>query len=197
MLGWAVDICWNRVGWVKEVPNFPVASGCLQIILCGNGESSQRHICFCHRPDTAGFPHVQLLLEIMSMPGCKIGPIMTISWQREKTETIFKWKLWIRWVLQSAAKNCVKTLKSWTRQFSHASGFLLFMVLRLCFWRTGMNIFQWDVFILRSAHYHSSSIIFCESQAGERWCALMFSQGWNFAKKTCSSALHTVIMVLP
>lgn len=36
-------------------------------------------------------------------------------------------------------KICVKTLKSWTLQFPHASGFLLFMVLRLRFWRIGLR----------------------------------------------------------
>lgn len=95
-----------------------------------------------------------------------------ISWQKEKTETIFKWKLWIRRILQSAAKNCVKPLKSWTRQFSHASGFLLSMVLRLWFSRTGLSIFQRDISILSGAHYHSSIIIFCVSQVRERWYVL-------------------------
>lgn len=75
---------------MKGVPNFPAASGCLHIILCRTGKSSQRHICFCCGPDPIGFLHALLLSEIMSMQGCKIGPIMTISWQREKTETIFK-----------------------------------------------------------------------------------------------------------
>lgn len=75
---------------VKGVPNFPPAAGWLQIILCRTGESSRRDICFCRGPDPAGFLRAQLLSEIMSMQGCKIGPIMTISWRREKTETIFK-----------------------------------------------------------------------------------------------------------
>ena len=172
------------VGWQKRVPNFPAAAGCPQIILCWPGQPSQRHICFCYGPDPAAFPHAQLLLEIMSMQGCKIGPIMTISWQREKTETIFKWRLWIGGILQSAAKNCVKTLKSWTWRFSHASGFLLFMVLRLCFWRTGLSIFQWDVSALPSARYCSRSSVFCVRLAGEKWCAVMCSQGWDFAKKS-------------
>lgn len=134
---------------------------------------------------------MDLILQAFDMHSCSLkrwacrAARLVLSRQfpgRGKRQTIFKWKLWIRGILQSAAKNRVKTLKSCTRQFSHASGFLL-MVLRLWFWRIGLSIFQWDVSILRGAHYHSSSIIFCASQPGERWCAVMCSQGWDLAKK--------------
>jgi len=54
--------------------------------------------------------------------------------------------------IAECSKNCVKTLKSWTRQFSHASGFLLFMALRLCFWRIGLSVFWGDVSVLPGAH---------------------------------------------
>lgn len=76
---------------MKGVPNF--ATVCLQIILSRTDtvlSPDFRHICYTDGPDSAGIPHAQLLLEIMYMQGCKTGPIMTISWQWEKAETIFK-----------------------------------------------------------------------------------------------------------
>lgn len=66
-------------------PKLSCCWGCLQTIFCRIRESSRGHICFCHGPDPAGFRHAQLLSETMSMQGCKIGPVTTISWQREKT----------------------------------------------------------------------------------------------------------------
>lgn len=89
--------------------------------------------------------------------------------------------------IAECSKNCVKTLKSWTRQFSHASGFRLFMVLRLCFWRIGLNVFQWDVSLLPGAHYlSSSSSVPCASQAGQRedvlWCVSRGGTLWGKKK---------------
>lgn len=94
--------------------------------------------------------------------------------------------------IAECSKNCVKTLKSWTRQFSHASGFRLLMVLRLCFWRIGLNVFQWDVSLLPAARYlsSSSSSIPCASQAGQReevlWCVNRGGIFWGKKKKAFS-----------
>lgn len=129
----------------------------------------------------------------MSMQSCKIGPIMAISWQREKTEAIFKWRLWIRRILQSEAKNCVKNLKSWTLQFPHASGFLLFIVLRLHFWRTGLRFFS-ERFLFSLVHIITAAAAFSVWVRLERGDVLC-PEGQDFAK-TCSSATHTVRVVL-
>lgn len=128
MQGLALLVCCDRVGWMKGVLSF--ATVCLQIILSRTDtvlSPDFRHICFTGGPDSAGIPHAQLLLEITYMQGCKTGPIVTISWQWEKAEAIFKWKLWIRRILQSAAKIVSKP-------WNHGLGSFLMPAVFFCSW---------------------------------------------------------------
>lgn len=76
--------------------------------------------------------------------------------------------------IAECSKICVKTLKSWTRQFSHASGFLLFMVLRLCF------LENWaECFLVR--YVYSS------------WCALS-QQQHSLGKSGRGEAMHCDVL---
>lgn len=121
----------------------------------------------------------------MSMQGCKIGPIMAISWQREKKEAIFKWKLWIWRLLQSEAKNLCQTPEIMDSAVSSSQGFS--SLHGLCFWRIGLR-FLIETFLFSLVHIITAAASFSVCQAGER-C----SKGWDFAK-ICSSAMHTVLL---